>query len=80
MHKSSYNYPIYNVSWKKKFIALGSENGKVNLLKVSNEALENSEGTIVPDEEIMCEMQSLNVQSINLKNFIKKYNFNLYYN
>jgi len=62
VHKSSYNYPIYNVSWKKKFIALGSENGKVNLLKVSNEALENSEGTIVPDEEIMCEMQSLNTK------------------
>ncbi|OUM67399.1 hypothetical protein PIROE2DRAFT_58787 [Piromyces sp. E2] len=62
VHKNSYNYPIYNVSWEKNFIALGSENGKVNLLKVSNEALENSEGTIAPDEETLCEMQSLNTK------------------
>ncbi|ORX57259.1 WD40 repeat-like protein [Piromyces finnis] len=62
VHKNSYNYPLYNVSWEKNFIALGSENGRVNLLKISNESLENSEGTIIPDDETMCEMQSLNTK------------------
>jgi len=62
VHKGSYNYPIYNISWEKNFIALGSENGKVNLLKISLESLKNSEGTIVPEDEFVCEMQNANTK------------------
>ncbi|ORX76164.1 WD40 repeat-like protein [Anaeromyces robustus] len=62
VHKNSYNYPIYDVAWEKNFIALGSENGKVNLVKIPQNLLENSEGTITPEEELMCEMQSSNTK------------------
>jgi hypothetical protein len=62
VHKNSYNYPIYDVSWEKNFIVLGSENGKVNMIKISSDSLENSEGTIIPEEEFMCEMQSSNTK------------------